>query len=482
MKYTPKLLTLLLAAFVIGGCEVTDLSPESEIVPDNFYQTDEDANAAIAAAYNSILGYPNNLIMWGDARSDNTLRGNGAQPQFVEFTENNISPTNGFANWSGLYSGINRANLVIARIPGIQDPRVTELKKNQLVGEALFLRAWQYFLLTRNWGDVPLLLEPYVSLDQDFKPAKTAADQVVEQIITDLNEAKSRLNVTYNATSRRRAAKGTVYALLTHVYMWKRDYANAAAFADSLLNQPRVRGNYSLVTGANYGTLFNDQFATESIFEIDVFNTVGSLSNVTQTLLPNINVQPVAGSGRLAPSSRLVEAFEANDLRRTATLGLPGQNPDNFNTPANITFPYVRKYTGQVVGTQRSGNDNFIVLRLADIILLRAEALNELNRTTEAITLLDQIRTRAGLARTTARTQEAVRRAISQERLVELAFEGHRWYDLVRTNTVTEALAATSPTGTPYFPLRRNLPQRRLLPIANGELLLNTNLLPQNTQ
>jgi len=206
----------------------------------------------------------------------------------------------------------------------------------------------------------------------------------------------------------------------------------------------------------------------------------GGLSNLTQTYLPTAS-NPTGGNNRLLPSQKLVSAFETGDRRRPVTLRLPGENPEGFTSDAYPTTNptiYQRKYTGTVVGAAREGDDNYIILRTADVILMKAEALNEIStaNVTEVRNLVNQIRTRAGLGATPATTQATLRDAILKERFVELAFEGDRWYDLVRTNRLTSAFA-----GYPEFQ-NRGVNERKLLPVSSLEIFLNPNLLPQNTE
>ncbi len=216
---------------------------------------------------------------------------------------------------------------------------------------------------------------------------------------------------------------------------------------------------YQLVPGANYADIFTvgRQNSIESIWEIS------NRPNVQQEGNSNFDGELVPAPGnayRVRVEQKVINAFTAQDLRRDITLG-------TFNNQV-----YVRKHEAgppSVTNNRRITDPNIVVLRLADIVLLRAECLNELNRTAEAVPFLNRVRTRAGLAPTTATTQADVRRAIADERFLELCFEGVRWYDLVRTRTVRE--------NVPNFPGD----EKAIWPVPSRELDLNPNLLPQNS-
>jgi hypothetical protein len=245
--------------------------------------------------------------------------------------------------------------------------------------------------------------------------------------------------------------------MLAKVYLYRNapgDYALALAETEEVM----ADNQYKLVPGANYADLFTvgKQNTSETIFEISYRpNSAVESQSLDRETVPYPNNNP-----RILPEQKIINAFRANptDLRLPISLGVHN----------NIT--YTRKYepappTTNVRGVQTS---NVIILRLADVILMRAEALNELGRTGDAVPFLNQIRERAGLTPTTATMQEEVRLAIENERYLELAFEGQRWFDLVRTGRATQLV-----------PQLTN-PERILWPVPAREIDLNPNLLPQN--
>jgi starch-binding outer membrane protein, SusD/RagB family len=476
---------LSLTAMLIGGCEkVLDQVPESEITEASFFKNRQDAEAATIGCYSPLITMANNYMQWGDSRSDNTILGTIAG-NFRDFTDNKISADIGDVNWAVLYNIINRCNLVIERVPTIEDITLTPALRNQFIGEAHFLRGFCYFTLVRNWGDVPVLLTPSTTVDRDYKLPRTPRVKVLEQAESDLLAAESLIPPTFKNKSRGSVAGAR--GLLAKLYLWRAGteanssfYNKVVDYANLVIADPA----YALVAGTAYATLYADGANTsEAIFEVNVKGSRaggGGLSNLTQTYLPTAS-NPTGGNNRLLPSQKLVSAYEPNDRRRPVTLRLPGENPEGFTSngfPTTSTVIYQRKYTGTLVAAAREGDDNYIILRTADVILMKAEALNEISaaNVTDVRTLVNQIRTRAGLGATPATTQATLRDAIDKERFVELAFEGDRWYDLVRTNRLTSAFA-----GYPEFQ-NRGVNEKKLLPVSALEIFLNPNLLPQNAE
>ncbi|MFD1144258.1 RagB/SusD family nutrient uptake outer membrane protein [Larkinella insperata] len=451
-----------------SGCtDVLDQVPPSALTQGSFFQSAADAEAAILAGYDALQGDDTRRVVWGDARADNLIVPvetiGVTDPGVLDFQNDNISNSSGFATWASFYSGINRVNNVLAQVPAIKSPTIASVR-DRILGEAYFLRAFNYFFLVRLWGAVPLVLEPTNSLDKDFQLPRTPADKIQEQILADLKEAEKLLPVTYASAieTRGRATQGAAQALLSKVYLWRSSYNQtnewqlAADYAAKVVANP----TYGLVSGANYGTLFTAKNTTESIFELQYSNANQETNGLSAYFLPRSSKVQTGGNQTLIPSPKLVNAFEPGDLRKAASFYLSNPQTDQFPN-----LPTVAKYQGTVVGNARFGDSNYLFLRLADVILMQAEALTHLGKTAEAAALVNQIRNRAGLANTSAATPEALLLAIEQERFVELCFEGHRWYDLLRTGRAKAVLG---------------MDKKALLPVPVTEIMLNPNLLPQN--
>lgn len=439
---------LVFNIFVFISCD--DLlapQPVSEILADNFWQNADQAEAGISAAYDGVA-HPTtirNLISFVTIASDESknVPGTSGSRQRMEdhkFTAARQGNTRDL--WRDTYLRMQWVNDVFENVPGIVDPRLDANNlREQIIGEAHFLRGYMYFYMTRLYGKVPLVLEVTKSVDDEVvNVTRDEIPVVFDQIIADLNAAIEGLPETYDneAFTRGRATSGAAKALLAKVYLWRAhksfgdgnaDFQKAAALAKEVMDSPV----YSLVDGENYGDIFaaGAQLTSESIWEILMETDEVNGNNLQNEFQPG----PI-GRVRNVPTQKLLNAFDArpNDLRRAIAIkDVPVPEENNGE-------PY---YTGK---HEQIGLDdpNVVILRLADIILVRAEALNELGQTPEAITLLDQIRERAGIDPTNATTQEEARSAILEERMVELAFEGKRWHDLNRHSITVQEVESIS--------------------------------------
>lgn len=438
-------ITMTCAAFVLSNCEsVTDQFNPSAITGENFYKTAADADAAIISCYDAFQS-PSRYVMWGDARTDMFASTDRSLLDEFQLVNGDVNAANGYTNWDIMYNAIKRTNSVIKNVPGIADVSLRD-RKERIMGEAYFLRAMAYFYLVRTFDNVPLILEPYESPSQNFFPSQAQPAEIFAQIESDLVAASARLShVPYNSTiqNKGRATKGSARAALSDLYLWNKKYQQAADTALAVINSPAP---YTLVSGANFGTLYTAKNTSESIWEIQFNNTFqeGNNNNLVEIFLPLGGIGYQGGNRRLQPSAKLIASYAPEDLRIPATFKDTGPVPAPWRDPNLI---YVNKYFGTLANQNsvRFQDANQIIYRLADVILMRAEALNELGMTGDAIALLDQIRTRAGIPPTTATTADEVRLAIEEERFRELAFEGKRYYDLKRTGRYADVTGNTNP-------------------------------------
>ncbi|RYE20845.1 MAG: RagB/SusD family nutrient uptake outer membrane protein, partial [Sphingobacteriaceae bacterium] len=424
-------LSVFCAFLIVTSCKkVTNQIPNSVITATNFYQTATDADNTINACYDALQGNPANMEIWGDGRTDifaSTDRSNSAELQVVN---GNVSSNSGYDSWSSLYAGINRCNSVLKHIPDITDAALAS-RKERILGEAYFLRGLFYFYLARTYENAPLILQPYEDLSGDFLPKNSDRATLFVQIEADFKAAESRVpDVPFstNIENKGKTTKGAIHAAMADLYLWEKKYQQAADAANLVIGSS---AGYTLVSGVNFATIFTAKNTTESIFEVE-FNysyLEGNSNSLSDTFLP-LGGSYTAGNWRLQPSAALLAALPATDLRAPITYKNTGNVPAPYRDANKI---YIAKYPGTLVGSAFYLDANLVVYRLAEVILFRAEALNELGQTAQAIILLNQIRTRAGLTGTTATTQADVRLAIERERFAELAYEGKRYYDLVRT-------------------------------------------------
>lgn len=417
LKYIKTAIAVILLMQVTACTDILDKDPVSSFSASGFYKTTADAQAGVYGIYDaaqSVFSY--NFCYWGEGRADNVQTAQTGES--LTLLSNNLTNTASSADWTALYRMVSRANYAIAYIPGVYED--DDPAGMQLVGQARALRALAYFYLVRVWGNVPFITEPYTSIDQDIFIGKTDKEIILDQVEEDLKYAAENCIEKFNSNNDRiMFTKGSANAFLTQVYMWRHKYTEALATSSLVMSNTL----YSLVPIADWGKMFSNSYSKESIFEVGY--------NDTET--NGLRILYAIGSYAIyTPSVKWKASIEDGDLREDFVYDMVPADPKA-----------IWKYLGRGVSDEIStpAKQNIILTRLADIMLLRAEALNKIGgaaNKTEALSLLNAIRTRAGLP-SFATEADAIamygdlESAILQERSVELCFEGHRWFDLVRT-------------------------------------------------
>lgn len=445
-----KIKTYILAfgiALTLPSCDdYLALNPLSVTTMENAYRTANDAEAALIGAYDSFAQeyYIWDNIIFSDVISDNHYAG-GDNPEIYAVDDLTINPTNGrlFANWSQLYNAIAKANVVLDRVPLINDPKIdVGGRRNQILGEASFLRAYHYFHLVTLWGGVPLITAPVSSTD----PAEThipraTVNEVYARIIADLEFAAENLPDQYGddaSINKARATRGAANAMLAKAYAQKpdRDYTKVLDYANEVINSP---AGYALLAQFDHLWDGNHYNNAESIMEVQFVG--GTEANWGPQLVLPPSISGDTWRKFVVPSQDLVRAFddEGDVVRKNASI-LFETAPwsDEFwsvEVGGSVPFAYKWKSAAGWASTNRQ-----YLLRLADIILLKAEALNELGRTEEARDEVDRIRARVQLGPTPASDQAEMRLAIEKERRLELVQEGQRWNDLRRYGRAVEVM------------------------------------------
>ncbi len=467
MKSYSKLLLLLWLSATACSVPFLDRAPISDLTEGNFFQTGADAEAALVAAYDALQSeyYIFDHFTNGDVVSDNCYAG-GDNPNNFQLDEFTTTAINGNVerDWRYLYEGISRANAVLDNTEAISSPDLSELRKAEILGEAAFLRAFHYFQLVNLYGPVPLVLEKVNSTDPEvIFQTRVSVAEVYASIIADLEYALSR--VSSDLGNAERINQGTVNAMLAkaHAHRPNPDWQMVDFYAEALVGN----GSYSLLP--SFDLLWNGQNenSIESIFEVPYLGGTNEANWGPQLFLPP---SLTGDSWRKfnTPSNDLIAAYQAegDQIRLQASIlferNLPWSDP-NF-PDGNVPFPFkLRKADGW------SSGYNVILLRLADLMLLQAEAKVELGQLPAAATLLNQVRDRVDLPPIPVGAGEELRQAIAKERRLELAFEGHRWFDLKRTGKAVETMNALD--------LGYNVTEDKLVfPIPQSELDRNPNL------
>ena len=509
-----KIYIILIAlTFTVSGCKKSflDLHPLDQTSPATFYQTDAQLKSAVAAAYVPMRDLMNYDYFCTEMKSDNTHYQNYPANRGTAYVhrENvsdwNDDSTNGVTNmeYYDCYLTIFRSNIVIDRAPLAAG--ASDAVKNNVIGQAKFLRAWNYFKLVRLFGGVPLYLNEVQNADQAFV-SRSTVDQVYAQIIADATDAVSKLAAPAKFPQTGEATKGSAAMLLAEVYMVQKKYAEAETLLASLAGM-----GYGLNTNYADAFLTTNKNSKESIFEVQFLEgqtTTSAPSNFIYQFLPRCTTTALitganAGSANAAtggwntPSPDLIAAYEAGDKRLDASIGIAEgayNASDQLVVSANksivgytpaagkVGIPYAKKYLHTPHVAANISNDNWPVYRYADALLLLAEAQNEQGKS--PLTALNAVRLRAGLLGSTETNQTLLRDLIMRERRVELAFENHRWHDLQRTGTALTVMTAyaVKAKSTYYTNVPANAfgitANRLLFPIPQAETGIN----PQLTQ
>ncbi|MEJ7769594.1 MAG: RagB/SusD family nutrient uptake outer membrane protein [Chitinophagaceae bacterium] len=450
-----KIFIYLFACISLTSCKkFLEVIPETALSSATFFTKESDFAQAVNGAYVPLRGIVNGpAYLLGEMHSDNTyyfrnilFGATDNQENIADFsipTANGITTNTHVLNQYRLdYQIIARTNQVLTTIDAVDFPAAS---KNNLKGQALFLRAYAYFELVRYFGKVPLHLKPVIGRSDAALPL-TSADSIYMQIVKDADEA-SKLLLPKSKQEAGRATSGAAKTLLANVYIVQKKWAEA----EKLLKEVVTNDGYILMPDYNdaFSGTSSNKNNLESVFEVQfmegsagyngsiIYNflprpiTAAELSPITGTANP----QPLSGEGNNAPTPDVIAAYEAGDKRKDISIGsvtLSG------SLRANKVYPYIKKFARPHALHGNTGN-NWPIYRYAEVLLFLAEALNEQGKGTEAATYLNQVRARAGLA---ASASTDMRDAISRERRVELAFENKRWFDLVRSGTAVAVITA----------------------------------------
>jgi hypothetical protein len=428
---------LLLITTVAPSCKKwLDLKPQDGIIRQNFWKTKEQVSAAVTGCYASLLGAPAGVsdrplaeyfFLWGELRSDMlaVYPGGSISNDEIDIMNVNILSTNPITNWRSVYRTINYCNTVIAFAPDVlaNDKTFSQEALNAAVGEAKTIRALMYFYLVRTFRDVPLVLTATSSDEQLQQLPKNTSAEVLDQIVKDLTEVENALPLNYasQAESKGRITRYALNALQADIYLWMEKYPEAIAACDKVINSSK----FGLVPGTAswFNTLYVNGNSTESIFEFQFDRQkLNSFYGIFRT-------RP-----RFQASATVVDEFFNSD----GVNDLFDIRYDGGSVRANDGL--IWKYIGIDNNTLRAAEESFahwFVYRYPDVLLMKAEALAVSVRGQEALDLIDRVRQRAHAIPATQRTvlatdTDAILDYILEERGREFAFEGKRWYDLLR--------------------------------------------------
>jgi hypothetical protein len=488
LKYTAFSLMGILG--VMASCKKSflELNPKGEFAATNYYANPAQALSAVVAAYDPLVtetgGIDNTYsdpLLYLNAASDDCVSGGGSSsdvPAMQAIANYTLTPLLGPQDqfWAIDFQGVNRADVLLQSLPGVPGLSGDLLKR--YTGEGYFLRAHYYFDLVRLFKNVPLILTP-LGLTNVYTVPQAPTDSVYAQVEADLTKAIADLPTTVVAAENGRVTQGAAKALLGKVYLYEKKWALAASTLADVNGTPGGTSTYGYKLQANYGDIFKptNKFNSESIFELVHSGTQNYSWNNWDQFKSNIYVQMVgprsytgpiyytAGYGFNPISTQLVTAMKG-DPRYGYTIvnidSLTKATPNGSYQQSYLgTGYFIQKYAPVMANVVTSGTidlnwpNDYIEIRLADTYLMEAEALINANSNTgRAQQLLDAVRSRVGLASVPVTLTN-----IYNERRLELATEGHRWYDLVRWGLAPSTLG--------YKGFKANL--NEILPIPLNE-------------
>jgi hypothetical protein len=474
-------LAFLILTFNACKKDWLEVPPEGQITPEGYYSTDQRAAELVNAIYNAMLAWDVHSFPWigvTSIASDDATKGsvdgdNGTDKDKLDnFT---FTPTDISFNelWVGNYRGITRANTALANLP---DLSIDEGLKTRYMAEAHFLRAYFYFNLVRLYGDVPLVdkvIDPTNQEELDKINVRVSADEIYTLIIQDLEYANENLPLKsmYSPDDLGRVTKGAAQGMLAKVYMYRGNWQQVSELTNEVINS----GEYQLVP--DYSTIWREigENNAESLFEVQAVGDPLSLG--IEGYYETQAIRNQFGWGFNTPSQSLEDAYEPGDPRKDATIIFPGETLwdgtviiSDAPNPRYNQKSYVSRTQETFNGDTWVTNKNLRILRYAEILLMKAEAANELGDVENAKSALNQVRQRVGLPDITVTDQAELRNIIWHERRVELAMEHDRYFDVVRQGRGEEVFGTLGFVSGKHevFPIPQNQ-----IDISGGTLIQN---------
>tara|TARA_R110002096_G_scaffold33736_1_gene97101 strand:+ start:206 stop:1639 length:1434 start_codon:yes stop_codon:yes gene_type:complete len=464
-------------------------SPVDRFVIGNFYSSQSDAEAAVAAVYQKLYDiYERNMFILNELPADTEKNGLGMPNQYLQNLEYlRHTSENQFTRvmWQQNYDGIARANTAIINIPAIE---MDETMKARLIAEAKFLRGLYYFNLVRFYGDVPLILK--LESVEDALGPRIATAEVYQQIIKDLTDAENSLPTNYSENDMGRVTKGAAKILLGKVYLTMKDFTKSAEKLAEVINN---EGEYGYGLHENFSDNWNPatENGLEVVLGIEFMDPPGNgngamvLQGPKYSLPGGFAVLGLVNSNEAdIPTRDLYDRYGDDDERKAGTFRTDFVSLIDGSIHTS-TIPIFTKYWEENESNPSNSDANMNVIRYSDALLMYAEALNEIGQTESAAIHLNRVMERAYNSSThnaSGLDADEMRTLIYEERHKELAMEGHRWFDLVRTGRFVQrmkdhAAYEASVAESNKVELAQNIKDYMvLMPIPQREIDLNPEL------
>lgn len=460
------LATLFVGAFGLTGCDdYLNILPNDKQTTEMYWKSSADVEAILAEGYSSMRTCIPYMIDWGELRGASVVTSITNAAMIGDFK---VLPDNTRVSWQTFYKVIGMANSVLEFAPGVMavDESYREQQMNSHLTEAYFMRGLMYLYLVRNFREVPLVKKAYVTDEVSNDIAKSSEAEILDFILSDVeaalatNAAKEQFESSW--ANKGRATKWALYALGAETCLWAEDYEGCVKYADMLINASSGLRPVFITASARWFENFYTQEgngSNESVFEL-IFDASNTSNSATNSYTPTKQIAFTTSSVPSyffseAMTQRLSDEGAAGSVR--AKWGAAAGDESSSSETGLVTSTYypsnalVWKYTGMGVenteaaraGTGNDADANWIIYRMADVMLMKAEALVRLGGTenwTQALAIINQIRQRAGLTDLTDITTETIAetdelsllKAVLNERDMEFAAEGKRWYDLLR--------------------------------------------------
>jgi hypothetical protein len=440
----------LALTFALSSCEkFLEIDPRISTSDQVIINDENSAHTAVRGIYNQLQsdGYYGYTFQTIGFFSGDNIEYTGSQIVNQSLTNHSVRadlPALATA-WSAIYNTINRANNVIAKVPALSvTPTFTAAVRNQLVGEAYFLRALSYFDLGRTWGGVQLVLVPTSSSSNLENLKRSSLEDTYRQVLADLIKAEELLP---NTTNRIRATRKTVWALRARYHLYREEWKEAITYASKLIDD---KSNYNLLTP--YSSFFADNASGTNESILELYYT----TNVVNTQAYQWQPSTKGGVGWIRPSTGIVNLLNNKSIAGTRQSLI-----------SKVVLNGVDNWFGNLY-YRTNGTDPAFLIRIAELYLIRAEAYAQDNDIAKSLADLNVIRKRADIQEINIADKATLLLAIEQENRIEFAFENHRWYDLVRTRRAKTVLGIDEDF-------------RLLLPIPYAQILIDKNL-EQNPQ
>ena len=420
MRHKSKFLLFILITLLLPGCnEFLELIPPDGLVRDEYWKSKEDVEATLMGAYNQFTKLDETLFLLGELRGDLIIGDANTIPDHRDIMNANIFPDNSLCDWSSFYTVIRHCNAVLHNAPLVFeiDQTFSEYQLRGFEAEALFLRSLAYFYLVKAFQNVPLVTEDSSSDDVDYFLPASPSEEVLEHIKSDLLTARTGVTEDYGSFSENkgRTTKAAINALLADIALWSFKYEDCISFVEAV-----EADGYQVIPGAQWFSIFYPGNSLESIFE---FQYDASLDQ------PNSLYDKTFFRSYFLASQTAMDLLEPARSREI----IRGQGS------IRISDQKIWKYAGAAPDgrTLRPGDvqtsGNWVVYRMSDLALMKAEALSQLERFDEALAIVNGLRSKRQMTPLSATySSTAFEDMILEERARELAFEGKRWFDLLR--------------------------------------------------